>query len=74
VAIPIVHPMPEAIFDFFSFVSFASFVVSPSSSIRNWSHGWLGNPTDERPVFETLSAWQFLSVGLPSHPWDYHFQ
>ena len=35
-----------------------------------YSHGWLGNTTDERRDFETGFDWQFLSVGLPSHPWE----
>ena len=35
-----------------------------------YSHGWLGNPTDEKRAFEAGLARQFLSVGLPSHPWD----
>ena len=41
-----------------------------------YSHGWLGNPTDERRDFEPVPALPFLSVGLPAsnltgHPWDY---
>ncbi|HEY2253236.1 MAG TPA: hypothetical protein VGH74_19315, partial [Planctomycetaceae bacterium] len=36
-------------------------------------HGWRGNTTDERRDLEARSAWQFLSVVLPRHPWALPF-
>jgi|GEM_PF-5125864 len=37
---------------------------------KDHSHGWLGNPTDKLPYEREIANPSFLSVGLPSHPWD----